>query len=118
VNPAALPKPQVSAPDHQVTGPSGSFVPPPPANTSSAPVEVAQVPRVDDRSIQEPPSPADPPQKSFEELTVVADSVIGLQAQTTVTSEQARIEDRVEARVSRDVRVHVEAVSARSGTRP
>jgi hypothetical protein len=32
--------------------------------------------------------------------------VIGLQADTLVSSEHARVEDRVEARVTRDVRVH------------
>ena len=34
-----------------------------------------------------------------------ADSVIGLVADTPVSSERARVEDRVEARVTRDVRV-------------
>jgi hypothetical protein len=54
------------------------------------------------------PEPAllpEPPQKSYEELVVSADSVIGLQSETTVTSERARVEDRVEARVTRDVKV-------------
>jgi type IV secretory pathway VirB10-like protein len=36
---------------------------------------------------------------------VPADSVLGLRLETTLTSEQARVEDRVEARVTRDVRV-------------
>jgi type IV secretory pathway VirB10-like protein len=48
------------------------------------------------------PEPADP---AFEEVTVAADSVIGLQTETTLSSERARVEDRVEARVVRDVRV-------------
>jgi hypothetical protein len=39
------------------------------------------------------------------ELVVPAESVLGLQLETAVTSEQARIEDRVEAHVTRDVRV-------------
>ncbi len=50
------------------------------------------------------PAPA-PPQHTFDELVVSTDSVIGLQSDTTVTSEQARVEDRVEARVTRDVKV-------------
>jgi type IV secretory pathway VirB10-like protein len=54
---------------------------------------------------QEPAPPPEPPQKSYEELVVSADSVIGLQSETTVSSERARVEDRVEARVTRDVRV-------------
>jgi hypothetical protein len=36
---------------------------------------------------------------------VSADSVVGLQMETAINSERARVEDRVEARVVRDVRV-------------
>jgi hypothetical protein len=39
------------------------------------------------------------------ELVVAADSVIGLQLATTISSERARVEDTVEAHVVRDVRV-------------
>lgn len=39
------------------------------------------------------------------ELTIPADAVLGLQVERTITSETARVEDRVEARVTRDVRV-------------
>jgi hypothetical protein len=56
----------------------------------------------------EPPLPVvppPPPQKTYEDLVVSADSVIGLQSDSTVTSERARVEDRVEARVTRDVKV-------------
>ena len=52
-----------------------------------------------------PVIPPPPPQKTYEELVVSADSVIGLQSDSTVTSERARVEDRVEARVTRDVKV-------------
>ncbi len=48
------------------------------------------------------PEPAAP---QFEELVVAADSVIGLQVETSLTSERARVEDDVVARVTRDVRV-------------
>jgi hypothetical protein len=60
-----------------------------------------------DRVAQDAPLPAAPaaPQHSLEELVVSTDSVIGLQSDTTVTSERARVEDRVEARVTRDVKV-------------
>jgi hypothetical protein len=50
-------------------------------------------------------APPPPPARRFEELVVSADSVIGLQVETAVTSERARVEDRVEARVVRDVKV-------------
>jgi hypothetical protein len=49
-----------------------------------------------------PPAPAVP---ETVELVVPADAVLGLQVERTITSETARIEDRVEARVTRDVRV-------------
>ncbi len=44
-------------------------------------------------------------QVNFEELTVSADSVIGLELDRAISSDRARVEDRVEARVARDVRV-------------
>jgi type IV secretory pathway VirB10-like protein len=48
------------------------------------------------------PEPSAP---QFEDLIVSADSVIGLQVETPLTSERARVEDEVSARVTRDVRV-------------
>jgi hypothetical protein len=45
------------------------------------------------------------PEKLFEDLTVSADSVLGLQIDTAVTSEKAKLEDKVDARVTRDVKV-------------
>ena len=53
----------------------------------------------------EPAKAPEPPQKTFEELVVSSDSVIGLQTEGKITSETARVEDRIEAHVSRDVRV-------------
>jgi len=47
----------------------------------------------------------EPPPPQFVELVVSADSVVGLQVETALTSERARVEDEVEARVTRDVRV-------------
>jgi len=49
--------------------------------------------------------PAPAPEKTFEELVVPADSVVGLQTETTISSERSRVEDPVDARVTRDVRV-------------
>lgn len=45
------------------------------------------------------------PERMFEDLVVSADSVIGLQIDTAVSSERAKIEDVVKARVTRDVKV-------------
>jgi hypothetical protein len=39
------------------------------------------------------------------ELVVPSDAVLGLQIERTISSETARVEDRVDARVTRDVRV-------------
>jgi len=46
-----------------------------------------------------------PPAPRFEELTIKADSVIGIRLENGVTTETARVEDRVTARVTRDVMV-------------
>lgn len=51
------------------------------------------------------PAPVEPAQPTFEELIVSADSVIGLQPDRALSSERARVEDSVDARVARDVRV-------------
>jgi hypothetical protein len=53
----------------------------------------------------EPPAPPPPPAPEFVDVTVPADAVLGLQIERTVSSELARVEDRVDARVTRDVRV-------------
>ena len=76
-------------------------VPALPPTVESAPI----TPRPDERTVQEPVHPIDPPQRTFEELVVSAESVIGLQTENRVSSETARVEDRIEARVTRDVRV-------------
>jgi hypothetical protein len=49
--------------------------------------------------------PAEPAAPTFEELVISADAVVGLQVETAVTSETARVEDEVVARVTRDIRV-------------
>ena len=53
----------------------------------------------------EPPRAAEPPAPEFVELVVPSDSVIGLQLDTSLTSERARVEDQVVAHVTRDLRV-------------
>jgi hypothetical protein len=65
----------------------------PPVEPERAPVNVEP---------EAPPTPAAP---EIIELVVPADAVLGLQVERTITSETARVEDRVEARVTRDVRV-------------
>jgi hypothetical protein len=53
----------------------------------------------------EPEAPPPPPEPSSIEVTIPSDAVLGLQIERTVSSESARVEDRVEARLTRDVRV-------------
>ena len=74
---------------------------PAPATVESTPAAV----RADDRAAPEPARTAEPPARTLSELVVSAESVIGLQTENRVSSESARVEDRVEARVTRDVRV-------------
>jgi hypothetical protein len=56
------------------------------------------------------------PEKTLLELKVPADSVLGLQIDTALTSEKAKIEDKVNARVTRDVTVGSE-VAIPAGSR-
>jgi hypothetical protein len=93
---------QEPAPALTNSWPSGAASQPPaPATVESAP----PTPRPDERAVQEQVRPTEPPQRTFEELVVSADSVIGLQTENRVSSETARVEDRIEARVTRDVKV-------------
>jgi type IV secretory pathway VirB10-like protein len=72
----------------------------PAAATPAAPAPVAPAPE-QPRPIEA--QPVAPPVPQFEEVIVPASSVIGLQLESTLSSERARLEDRVEARVTRDV---------------
>jgi hypothetical protein len=98
----------VSPPPVERNSVGNSASPPVVQTAQSDPVAVQPVrPPLEtvERVSAEPALLPDAPQKSYDELVVSADSVIGLQSETTVTSERARLEDRVEARVTRDVRV-------------
>lgn len=88
----------------------------PTASKTTAPAEVASIPpqpatHPDPGPVADPveapraqvPPPA--PVPVFEELIVPADAVVGLQVDSSVSTERARVEDRVEARVTRDVTV-------------
>ncbi len=61
-------------------------------------------PSVEDHPVDLPRTP-EPPARTFQELVVSADSVIGLQTEGLLSSERARVEDRVEAHMVRDVHV-------------
>ncbi len=61
-------------------------------------------------------APAPSPVRRLESVTIPADSVIGVQLENTVSTQTARVEDPVRARVTRDVRVGG-AVVAPAGSR-
>jgi hypothetical protein len=82
----------------------GPAEPPQPAAAPAAEAQAAPS-RAEDRPPVEPPQAPEPAAPTFEELVVSADSVIGLQTEHLVSSDRARVEDRVDARVVRDVRV-------------
>jgi hypothetical protein len=66
--------------------------------------------------VERAPVVPEPPQQTYEELVVPADSVIGLQVENAVSSDRAKVEDQVRARVTRDVRVR-EQVAIPAGAR-
>ena len=80
---------------------------PPPVHQPARPVDEAPATAsLGSRPVEpEPFRPADPPEPKYLDLVVAQNSVIGLQVETPVTTERARVEDEVLARVTRDVRV-------------
>ena len=92
--PAAKPAPRPSAP-------TVASAPEPAPPREDPPVAVAP-PAISDNQASRSVEPAGP---VYDELVVSAQSVIGLQMESSVTSERARVEDEVVARVSRDVKV-------------
>jgi hypothetical protein len=90
--------PATAAPSAVTTAPASVPVPAPEPALTAAP-EPVRTPE------PEPVAASEPAPPEFEELYVPADSVVGLQIETSVTSENAALEDEVVARVTRDVRV-------------
>lgn len=74
-----------------------------PAERTSAETVTAarpEAPAESTSSVEARPTPREP---QFEEVVLPASSVLGLQVETPLSSERTRIEDRVDARVTRDV---------------
>jgi type IV secretory pathway VirB10-like protein len=99
VPPARVARP-VSAPRPAPTAAVAVAEPAAPAREES--LATIAAPSIPD---SQPARPIEPPAPVLEELVVSAQSVIGLQMETSVTSERARLEDEVVARVTRDVKV-------------
>jgi hypothetical protein len=79
---------------------------PPAAATGAGAWEVRPAVEPERIAIDEPTAaPAEPPAPELVDLVVPTDAVLGLQIERTISSETARVEDRVEARLTRDVRV-------------
>jgi hypothetical protein len=97
---APAPTPVQSAKDQHAANTADAQSPRP--ETQPAPADAHPVDT--DRASAEPVAPAPPPPPQFLEVTVPADSVIGLQIDNALSSETAHVEDRVSARVTRDVR--------------
>jgi hypothetical protein len=72
-----------------------------PARTPAA-VEVVEPPRIVDNQASRSVEPVGP---LYDELVISADSVIGLEIESSLTTEKAKVEDPVVARVTRDVKV-------------
>jgi hypothetical protein len=106
-------------PEHTRPASSAAQTPIPPAapapETTGAPLPETTAAGADDRASQDAARIQDP-QPAFEEFVVPADSVIGLQTDASISSERARVEDRVNGRVTRDVRVN-NRVAIPAGTR-
>lgn len=115
--PRVAPRMRPATPERPVSAPAArraaASAPAPTPAVSAAPELPPQVgpggSMWDARPVIEParPEPVEesPPAPELVELVVPAESVLGLQIEHTISSELARIEDRVEARVTRDVRV-------------
>ena len=105
------PRPTQAPSRGAVSRPASQTPTQPPASQTIPP---ASAPRADGRPAPAPAAtPVAPPaavpakaaEPTFEELVVSADAVIGLQLDATVSSEDAQVEDKVVATVTRDVRV-------------
>ncbi|HEY7191997.1 MAG TPA: hypothetical protein VH436_35865 [Vicinamibacterales bacterium] len=88
-----------SAPPRKEPAPAAQ-APAPPAR-DDAPIAIAPAAIADNQASKS----VDPPGPIYDELVVAAQSVIGLQMESSVSSENARVEDPVVARVTRDVKV-------------
>jgi hypothetical protein len=84
--------------------PPASVTPSQPAPAPADALATIPAPSIPESQSQ-PARPIEPPAPVFEELVVSAQSVVGLQMETSVSSDSARLEDEVTARVTRDVKV-------------
>jgi len=84
----------------QPAPPPAQWPAPSPASRATDPAPVSTTTAVEAAPVNPPP-----PAPRFEELTVKEDAVIGIRLEQSVSSETAKVEDRISARVTRDVTV-------------
>lgn len=92
---------------------TASAVPSSAATTASA---VPEPPAQPVATVEEAPKAPEPPARRFTDLVIAADSVIGLRTESRLSTERSRVEERIEAKVVRDVRVGGE-VAVPAGSR-
>jgi hypothetical protein len=90
------PAPPASQPTPEPTPPAAVAAPVPTPTPETAPPPP-------DEAIAPPPT--ETPKPRFEELTIVENSVIGIHLDQTLSSSTAKVEDKVTAKVTRDVMV-------------
>jgi hypothetical protein len=76
-----------------------------PAPTPAVPPDPTPVAAATAAAVAEAPPVIETPRPRFEEVIVGQDSVVGIQIDKSVSSETAKIEDRITAKVTRDVTV-------------
>jgi hypothetical protein len=91
-----------STPERRTQPPAPSSTPP--SVAIDTPVSAA-VEAPESTTVERHTAVQEPPRKAYDELVIPADSVIGLQVENAVSTERAKVEDPVRARVTRDVRV-------------
>jgi len=100
---SARPAPAAARPVH---APARAAIPveAPVAPAPVVPPQIEAPPPLQNEAPRVAEAPA-PPEPRFQDLELPAQAVIGLQLESSVSSETARVEDEVIARVTRDVRV-------------
>lgn len=93
-----------TTPSRPTTPPVSQTMPPAPTPAPTSDSMWQNRPAVEPAAL-EPAEPPPPPAPEYVDLVVPSESVLGLLVQNAVSSELARVEDRVEARVTRDLRV-------------
>jgi hypothetical protein len=88
-----------------------------PAAPPAEPAPVAASAEVHQPPAPEPAAKPAPPAPKVETFVIPADAVMGLEIENSVSSETARLEDRIDARVTRDVRGDGNVVLIPAGSR-